>query len=81
MDYLKQLEKFDLGQADIDHLADTFEQRAKQAEQSKQARILYESAAMDLALGAIEMYQDTEKAIQEKLSPKQWLSLLSGVNF
>ncbi|MCV6626630.1 MAG: hypothetical protein OIF38_11070 [Cellvibrionaceae bacterium] len=79
MDYHKQLQKFNISQADIERLCKTFNERAASLGESRQAEVLYESAAIDLALGAIELEQETQQAMKEGLSAKQWLTLLTGV--
>ncbi|MBB6523093.1 hypothetical protein [Pseudoteredinibacter isoporae] len=78
MDPQKLFAKHDISNSDIDQICQTFKARIKDQELPRQAEVLLESAAVDLALGAIEMSQETQAAMGDALSPKDLIQVLTG---
>lgn len=78
MNYQKQLDGHGIDGADLEKLIATFESRINSGDLSPQPRVILESAAIDMALGAVEMHTDATVAEKEGLSARQWLNLLTG---
>ncbi|GAA6152930.1 hypothetical protein [Pseudoteredinibacter isoporae] len=78
MDPQKLFAKHDISTSDIDQICQTFKARVKDQALPRQAEVLLESAAVDLALGAIEMSQETQAALDDALSPKDLIRVLTG---
>ena len=79
MNYQKQLNKYGINDADLETLVAAFEANIKSNDLNTQAKVILESAAIDMALGAVEMHTDATVAENEGLSARQWLSVLTGV--
>ncbi|WP_299769244.1 hypothetical protein [uncultured Pseudoteredinibacter sp.] len=79
MDPQKLLAKHNIHSAELELICQQFESRVAEKGLPRQAKILLETAAVDLALGAIEMSQETESAMGESLSAVQLLEILCGL--
>jgi len=79
MNYQKQLNKYGIDVADLETLVAAFESKIKSGDLNAQPKVILESAAIDMALGAVEMHTDATVAEKEGLSARQWLSVLTGV--
>jgi len=44
----------------------------------RQADAIYQAAAADLAMGAIELHLDTQEGMKESISPAHWLEIITG---
>lgn len=78
MDPQKLFAKHNISDSDIEQICQTFKTRIQEEALPRQAEVLLESAAVDLALGAIEMSQETQAAMGDALSPKALIQVLTG---
>lgn len=78
MDPQKLFAKHNISDSDIEQICQTFKTRIQEEALPRQAEVLLESAAVDLALGAIEMSQETQAAMGDALSPKVLIQVLTG---
>lgn len=79
MDYQKQLQQYRINPATLDLISSQFAERAKAMGLARQADAIYQAAAMDLALGAIELHKDTQEGMKESISPEQWINIITGL--
>lgn len=78
MDYQKLFNKHHINTSYLDNVSQQFAQRAKDLGLPRQADAIYQAAAADLAMGAIELHQDTQEGMKESISPAQWLEIITG---
>lgn len=79
MKYHKILEKHDISEADINTLVKHFAERAAKDSSNLQPDAVYHSAAIDIALGAVDMSEETLGAMKTGHSAKGWIEVLTGI--
>lgn len=79
MNYEKALSKHGLNDDDIESLVNTWMQRTEAAGDKVQAKAIYHSAAIDLALGACELSDEVQEGMKEESSARRLLAILTGV--
>lgn len=79
MNYQKVFEKHNISDADINKLVDAFASRASKDSANKQPDGIYHSAAIDIAMGAIDMSEETIDAMSNGHTAKGWIEILTGV--
>lgn len=85
MSYDKVLKEHDIGDADIDRVVEAFLSRAQTAHdqgdvQSAHPRAVYHTAAVDMAMGAVDLHKEVKAGMNSSHSARGWLSILTGVD-
>lgn len=81
MNYEKVLKDHNITNADIDRIVTAFQARAQADSQSAHPEAIYHTAAVDIAMGAVDLQQEVKAGMNESHSAKGWLSILTGVDF
>lgn len=80
MNYQKILSAHHITDDDIQQLVTLFKSRATASDKSNcLPDAIYESAAIDIAMGAIDLSQETQEAMKEGHQARQWLHVLTGL--
>ncbi len=79
MSYDKELEKNGITAADIDKLVAAFRQRAAGDKTVSHPDAIYHTAAVDLAMGAVDLHKEVLAGMKDGHSAKAWLAILTGV--
>ena len=80
MSYLTDLEDSNINQADIDRIAAVWRERARTLGEQPHPAAIYQTAATDIAMGLLELHRETETAMQEDHSARNWLEIVTGVD-
>ena len=80
MSYLTDLKEFNIDQADIDRIAAAWRQRAANLGEAPHPAAIYQTAAVDIAMGLIELHRETAAAMHSDHPPRTWLAIVSGVD-
>jgi|GEM_PF-3069113 len=78
MDYQKLFNQHHINASHLDDISQQFALRAKELRLPRQADAIYQAAAADLAMGAIELHLDTQEGMKESISPAHWLEIITG---
>lgn len=81
MDPQKLLAKHEISQGNIEQICQLFKSRIEGNKLAKQADVLLESLAIDIAMGAIEMSQENQAAMGDALSARSLVEVLTGCEF
>lgn len=79
MTYLTELNAAGIYQADIDLVAETWRRRAAERGEQAHPNAIYQTAAVDIAMGLIELHRETESAMQADHPVRSWLGIVTGV--
>jgi hypothetical protein len=81
MNYQKILRDNQITDADMTRLLELFRARASAADHANMLPdSIYESAAVDIAMGAIDLCKDTHESMQEGHDARHWLHILTGLS-
>lgn len=80
VNYQDILLKHGISDQTIDALANTFRQRATDQTPLCHPDAVYHTAAIDIAMGVIDLHQETKAGLNEDHSAKEWLSILTGIS-
>ncbi len=85
MSYNKLLKEHNISDADIARIVAAFESRAVDAHnngesQSAHPQAVYHTAAIDMAVGAVELHKEVKAGMNSSHSARTWLSILTGVD-
>ncbi len=75
----KLLAKHAIGDEELDKLVALMRQRAQADESVSHPDAIYHSAAVDMAMGAVDLHEDIVQGMRSSHSAKQWLQILTGV--
>ena len=81
MNYEKVLQAHGITRAHLDKVADTFRARAQDADAALAHPLaVYHTAAVDLALGAVDMHQEVQAGMERSHSARDWFSIFTAVS-
>lgn len=80
MNYQKILRSHQISDADITKLVEQFSARAASEDpQNRLPDAVYHSAAVDIAMGAIDLSEDTQNTMKVGHDARTWMQVLTGV--
>ena len=79
MNYQKVLQKHNISDDDINTLVKHFAERASLDGNNKQPDAVYHTAAIDIAIGAIDLSEETLGAMKSGHDAKGWIGVLTGI--
>lgn len=79
MSYNKVLKDHQINPSDIDRIVAAFQARAEADSQAAHPQAVYHTAAIDMAMGAVDLQKEVAAGMHESHSARAWLSILTGV--
>ena len=84
MNYDKLLQEHGISDGDIDRIVQAFAARAAEANaggdaQAPHPQAVYHTAAVDMAMGAVDLHKEVKAGMNSSHSARSWLSILTGV--